>query len=401
MPCQASLTLTPTLDANGNFLWTWSIRQDQGQAITLLSITLQDCVSGLPTTPSPTWFTYQTEFVVPGGTPVGGADPGSLPVSATASFLHLHVVVSQIGMLNGCYCVEIQHRVGSGPVQSCLLPLDIGQFTPTFFIGDQNNTIWSFDVDDVVGSFASIITTQGSGVNPGRMGYDAASKRILFVDARGADVTLFVYAANPDGTGITKIGGAISTTTSFDQGDNCQISSNGRIIYQSTQRAGSMDLNGSNQVHCSELSGTRHDLAPSEFDNECYRTDGSADLFRLQFVTCSSVEMLDAVSVADVVTDRPNISESLVYWRTGKTIREVAHDASGDQEIWDGAEVTSLFLLIGINEGRIYFVYGLAGETLIGSVTKAGGDFTSHGRIDNLGFAFVAANCGTLSTAAN
>ncbi len=305
----------------------------------------------------------------------------------------------------GTYTIELRAQVedGSKPVIVCLFDVCIAGSVPAgalMFIGDQSNGIWSFDIGDVVGSLTKIITTEGSGVNPGRIAYDATNNKLLVVDARGSDTTVFVYQFNLDGTGETKLGGTISLTDTISDVTSVQVSSNDppRIAFNNVNKRGTMELDGSSQAFYSEINGNIFDLAPSNFDDNFYNFQSGADLFRTQYVTGSNVEMLDGVSVADVVTDRANLSELLVYWRTGKTIRRVAHNATGNTEIYDGADVTSINVLIGIDSGRIYFIYTLTGDVFIGSVTKAGADFQSHGRIDVVtGETFWAANCATIA----
>lgn len=304
----------------------------------------------------------------------------------------------------GTYTIELRAQVedGSKPVIVCLFDVCITGAVPAgalMFIGDQSNGIWSFDIGDVVGSLTQIITTEGSGVNPGRIAWDATSQKLLVVDARGADVTVFVYQFNSDGTGETKLGETISATDTIDIQTSVQVSSNTppRIAFNNTNKRGTMELDGTSQAFYSEVNNNIRDLAPSNFDDNFYNFQGGADLFRTQYVTGSNVEMLDGVSVADVVTDRANLDELLVYWRTGKTIRRVAHDATGDTEIYAGADITDMLVLIGIDSGRIYFIYTLAGGVFIGSVTKAGADFQSHGRIDVIASTFWASTCATIA----
>ncbi len=305
----------------------------------------------------------------------------------------------------GTYTIELRAQVedGSKPIIVCLFDVCVAGSVPAgalMFIGDQNNQIWRFDIGDVVGSLTKIITTEGSGVNPGRIAWDATNQKLLVTDARGSDTALFVYQFNNDGTGETKLGGAISTSLTLNQSASVQVSSNEppRLAFNSLQKKGTMELDGTSQAFYDESNFSRLDLAPSDFDDNFYNIDSSLDLRRTQYVTGSDVEMLDGVSVGDVVTDRANLDELLVYWRTGDTIRRVAHDGTGNVEIWDGAEVTSILVLIGIDSGRIYFIYVLTGDVFIGSVTKAGADFTSHGRIDAVtGETFWAANCATIA----
>ncbi len=243
-----------------------------------------------------------------------------------------------------------------------------------------------------------VVTTEGSGVNPGRIAWDATNQKLLVTDARGADTTVFVYQFNNDGTNETKLGVGISTSTVIDQATACQVTSNNRIAYQSGNRKGIMDLDGSTQSNFSTTNVDFHDLAPTEFVDECYFFDAATiDLQRADYEAGGIVEVLDAVSVAAIVTDRANISESFAYWRFGKTLRRVSRDGTGDTEIYDGIDITDMNVLIGIDSGRIYFIYTLAGEVFIGSVTKAGADFMSHGRIDVIAGTLWAANCATIA----
>jgi len=302
----------------------------------------------------------------------------------------------------GTYTIELRAQVedGSKPVIVCLFDVCITGVVPAgalMFIGDQANQIWSFDIENIAGTLQVVVTTEGTGINPGRIAWDATNQKLLIPDARGADATLFIYQFNADGTGETKLGGTISGSDAIDQDTSVQVSSNDRIAFNNFNKRGTMELDGSSQAFYSEINASIRDLAPSDFDDNFYNFQQGADLYRTQYVTGSVVEMLDAVSVGDVVTDRANLDELLVYWRTGKTIRRVAHDATGDTEIYDGADVTDMLVLIGIDQGRIYFIYQLAGSYFIGSVTKAGADFQSHGQIDLIAGTTWAGNCATLA----
>jgi len=277
----------------------------------------------------------------------------------------------------------------------CIIP---AFFLPLAYIGDQANGIWSFDLANVRASLTKIITTAGTGANPGRITWDNVRKKLLFLDARGGDVALHVYEADDDGTNIVKLSGATSSSTTLDNFDGVMFTSNGRIAYHTTNQKGIMNSDGAGKNSWSTSNFDKRDMAATGTVDEVYNMDGDGNpLDYIDYETGVITQILAAPTGQDVVSDREDFAATEVFYRVGKTLRKVLRDGTGDAEIYAGGDITNMQVVIGIDTGRIYFVYDLAGNTHIGSILKAGTGFTDHGRIDDLSATNWNARCGTIS----
>ena len=221
------------------------------------------------------------------------------------------------------------------------------------------------------------IHTLGSAASgTGRMAWDPAAEKIWFWDDGAADDNA-LFTMDIDGGNVAEVFDSALGTVDGET-SNCQLTSNNRIAYTTTQWKGIVDLDGSNQNNYATNNFGRRDLAPTGDTDECWTVDGDGNpIYRVNYEDGVTSTVLGASGVDNIAVDRAD--PTVAYYNTANPIRKVNLDGSGDAEIWDGTGITAMGAMFGVVDGVIYFSAVISGVGHICSINVDGSNFQDLG----------------------